>query len=448
VTVRHVAKRDVRADIVVLGAGSATSSFVSALEGSPTVVVFEPSLVGGDCPYDACIPSKSLLHDGAVGRAWSTASRRRLELIDHRDDERHAAALSNAGDVEIVREQASIIDEHRVSSDSVVVTADHVVLATGAAPVVPDIDGLADVGDLVWHSADALSAAARPGRLAVAGGGVIGCELTRMFTSFGSDVTLFEPNAEMFGALHPDVSASIERAMRSTGADIRLGVTPTAVSRHGDRVSLVDDRGDTHHFDRLLLAVGRRPDLDGIGLEALGLSTATPLPVDDTGRVRCSGSVWAIGDVAGREQYTHAANHHGRVVANQITGSADRRFGDVVSAACMFVDPPMMTVGPTHADTVDDPDIAWFAVDVAESTARAATDERTGALAVAVDRTTRCLVAAHGIGPCFDELVHALIIAIDGSVPVDRLVQSMYPFPTMGDALRAALSGARDAISG
>ena len=343
--------------------------------------------------------------------------------------------------------RATILDEHRVASASVVVTAEHIVLATGATPIVPDIEGLDDVADLVWHSADALRTATPPHRLAVAGGGVIGCELTRLFTSFGSDVTMFEPERRMFGTLHPEVSASIERAMRATGADIRLGVTPTAVSRHGDRISLTDDHGGTHRFDHLLLAVGRRPNLDAIGLEALGLPTSTPLPVDDVGRVRCSGSVWAIGDVAGREQYTHAANHHGRVVADQITGAADRRFDDIVSAACMFVEPPMMTVGPTYVETLDDPAIVWAAVDVAEASARAATDERRGALAVAVHRRTRCLVAAHGIGPGFDELVHALVVAIDGAVPIDRLLQSMFPFPTMGDALRAALGGARDAVT-
>jgi pyruvate/2-oxoglutarate dehydrogenase complex dihydrolipoamide dehydrogenase (E3) component len=441
-------RAEIRADIAVLGAGSATASFVGAVGGAASVVVFEPELVGGECPYDACIPSKSLLHDGAIGRAWSTASERRRDLIDHRDDARHVAALLDAGDVRIVRERARIIDEHRIGSASTFVTADHIVLATGATPIVPDIQGLTDVAELVWHSADAVAATTPPGRLAIAGGGVIGCELTYMFTSFGSDVTMFEPDRGMFPALHPDVATAIERAVRATGADIRLGVTPTSVARHGDRLSLTDDVGDTHRFDRLLLAVGRRPNLDDIGLEALGLSATTPLPVDDTGRVRCAGSVWAIGDAAGREQYTHAANHHGRVVADQIVGSAVRRLDDVVAAACMFIDPPMMTVGPTYADTTDDPDVAWFVVDVAESAARASTDELSGALAVAIHRGTRCLVAAHGIGRSFDELVHALIVAIDGEVPVDRLLQSMYPFPTMGDALRAALLGVRDAISG
>jgi pyruvate/2-oxoglutarate dehydrogenase complex dihydrolipoamide dehydrogenase (E3) component len=440
--------RERHADIVVIGAGSATAAFVRALSGSPSVVVFEPELVGGECPYDACIPSKSLLYDGSVGRSWSTASARRRALIDHHDDQRHAEALLQAGDVELVRERGSIIDDRRVSSASVVVTADHIVLATGATPVVPDIEGLTEVSDLVWHSADAVSAGAPPARLAVAGGGVIGCELTRMFTSFGSDVTMLEPEPKLFGTLHPDVSAAIERAMRATGADIRLGVTPTAVARHGDRLALTDDEGGVHRYDRLLLAVGRYPNLDGIGLESLGLSTTTPLPLDDTGRVRCGGSVWAIGDVAGREQYTHAANHHGRVVADRITGSATRRLDDVVPAACMFIDPPMMTIGPTYAETLDDADVVWSCVDVAESSARASTDERQGALAVAVHRGTRCVIAAHGIGPCFDELVHALIVAIDGLVPIDRLVQSMYPFPTMGDALRSALTDARDAISG
>jgi len=434
-----VSRSERSADIAILGGGSATSALVNALHGDPSVVVFEPGLVGGSCPFDACIPSKSLLHDAAVGRSWRTASERRLDLTDHRSDTRHAEGLLDAGDVQLIRERASIIDEHRVASDSTVVTAEHIVLATGAVPVTPELDGLDEVADHVWYSADALRTTTPPRRLVVAGGGVVGCELTQLFTGFGTEVVVIEPESRLFAGFHPGVSRAIESALRSTGADLRLGATPTAVRRHGDGVAVFDDRDDEHRADRLLLAVGRRPAVEGIGLESLGLSTTSPLPVDEHGRVRSGGSIWAIGDVAGREQYTHAAVHHARVVADHLAGSAVRRLDDVVPAACMFIDPPVMTVGPSHADTVDAPDVMWVSVDVAATAARATTDERNGVLALAADRRTRRLVAAHGIGAGFDELVHAVVVAIDGDVPVDRLVQSMVPFPTMGDVLHAGL---------
>lgn len=433
-----------RADIVVIGGGSATMSFVSALDGDPSVVVFEPSLVGGQCPYDACIPSKGLLHDGSVGRSWSTASTRRRELIDHRDDAGHAEALLAAGDVELVREHAVFVDSGEVASDSVVVDADHVVIATGAVAAIPDLEGLDDVAGRVWTSADAFRADEPPERLLIAGGGVVGCEFSQIFTSFATHVTMLEPEDHLFGTLHPDVIDAVERVVRDTGTDLQLGTRPVAVRPHGDGIVVTTADGREYRADRLLLAVGRRPQLDGLNLETLELDPAVGLPVDNTGRVRCSGSVWAIGDAVGRAQYTHAANHYGRVVAGQLTGSGERRFDDIVEAACMFTKPPMMTVGPTFADTRDadsgDDDIVWAAVGVADTAARATIDESDGALALAARRSTGRLVAAHGIGPSFDELVHAIIVAIDGEVPVARLVQSMYPFPTMGDVFRAALT--------
>jgi pyruvate/2-oxoglutarate dehydrogenase complex dihydrolipoamide dehydrogenase (E3) component len=431
--------RHERADIAVLGAGSAASALVRALDGDPTVVVFEPGLVGGACPYDACIPSKSLLHDGAIGRAWSTASDRRRELIHHRDDTSHAAAIERTG-ARLVRERASFVDAHHVTSPSVAVEADHVVIATGSTPRLPPIDGLDDVRDRWWTSDQALRTAALPDRLIVLGCGVVGAELTRLFRAFGVDVVVLEPEERLFGTLHPEVSAAIETTVRATGAELVLGRRPVAVRRHGDGIAVIDDRGVERHADRALVATGRRPALDGLGLEHLGLVIDDPLPVDANGRVRSPGSIWAIGDAAGREQYTHAANHHGRVVADHLTGRGERHFDDVVSAACMFTDPPMLQVGPSFAETRDRAEVTWVAVDLGESSARAATDELAGVLAVAVDRGSRCVIAAHGIGAGFDELVHAIVIAVDGGVPVDRLVRSMVPFPTLGDVWHAAVA--------
>ena len=436
-------RRRRQADVAVIGAGSATTALVDALQGDPSVVVFEPGLVGGECPYDACIPSKGLLHDGTVGRSWATAAQRRRELVHHRHDEQHVDALLDAGDVELVRERAAFVDEHRIASESVVVEADHVVIASGATPVIPDVEGLDEVTDRVWTSADALRATDAPERLVIAGAGVVGCEMSRLFASFGTQVTMLEPNEHLMDTLHPDVVVEIERVVRGPGVDLRLGSRPVSVARHGDGVAVCTADGSELRADRLLLAVGKRPRLDGLGIEALGLDPELSLPVDPTGRVRCSGSVWAIGDVAGGAQYTHAANHHGRVVADRITGSGTRRFDDVVEAACMFTERPMITVGVAHASTEDDPDVVWAVVDVAEVAPRASTDEQRGVLALAARRSSGRLVGAHGIGPSFDELVHAIVVAIDGDVPVERLAQSMYPFPTMGDAFVAALGGLR-----
>ena len=436
-------------DIVVLGAGSATTALVGALTGDPRVVLFEPALVGGECPFDACVPSKGLLHDGARGLSWETAQARRRELVHHRDDGPHVDAVVGPG-VELVRERAWLVDAHTVRSEHHEVRAEHVVLATGATPSMPPLDGLDDVRDRVWTSADALRASSVPDRLAILGGGVVGCELSRVFSLFGAQVVVHEPEDRLFGTLAPEVSRAVEAAVRAPGTELVTGSAPTAVRRHGDRVVVVDDAGDERRVDRVLVATGRTPRTTGIGLESLGLDPEEPLPLDDTGRVLVDGSVWAIGDVTGRQQYTHAANHHGRVVADRLTGSGRRRLGDVVDAACMFLDPPMMTVGPSTADTEGDDDVLW-SVTTTDGVVRANTDERSGALAVAADRRSGTVVAAHGIGAGFDELVHTVVLAVDGQVPITRMLESMVPFPTMGAMWRTALedlAGRMDGRSG
>ena len=196
--------------------------------------------------------------------------------------------------------------------------------------------------------------------------------------------------------------------------------------------------------DRVLVATGRAPDLAGLGIDELGLDPEAPLPVDDAGRVACPGSIWAIGDVAGKGQYTHLANHQAKVVANHLVGTGDRRFDDVVVPACIFTRPPVMMVGPTVADVGDD--AVWVDAKLSE-VARWTTDSLgDGFLTIAVDRKTRCIMAAHGAGAGFDELASALITAIDGRVTVDRLAMSMWPFPTISELLGLVYQRALDAL--
>ena len=235
-------------------------------------------------------------------------------------------------------------------------------------------------------------------------------------------------------------------------------MSPSSSSRHcGQResrwsagprsnaVDLTDDTatvdladGSQHAATRLLVAVGRSPRWEGIGLERLGFDPAA-IDIEASGRARSAAGhdVWLIGDAAGQQQYTHVANHHGAVVADHVAGAGVRRYDDVVVPACIFVDPPVLVVGPTWASLQGDDDIVWAEVEL--DTPRGSTDEHgDGFLAVAARRSTGCLVAANGIGARFDEVVHALVTAIDGEIPVDRLAQSMQPFPTVGEVLGQA----------
>jgi dihydrolipoamide dehydrogenase len=383
---------------------------------------------------------------------------RHRDVVDHHlDDARHARNLEAAG-VTLLRGRASFVaadvlhvarpDGAAEVAEVAEVAADHVVIATGSEAVVPPIDGLDDVADLCWTSEEALTTDVRPTRLVILGGGVIGCELAHLFAGFGTEVHMIDAAPRAFPDLVPEVGEMVDDHLRAAGIRVCRGVHAARVEARGGNVQISLDNGAAVSADRVLVATGTRPRLVGLGLEHLGLDPASPLPVGDDGRVRCAGSVWAVGDVAGRGQYTHLANHQARVVADHLVGAGGRRFDDVVVPACVFTSPPLMMVGPTFADLDDDPDVVWVRADLS-AIARWSTDNpATGTMAMAVRRSTRCVVAAHGVGERFDELAAAVVTAIDGAVPVDRLAMSLQPFPTVSELLGVLYSKALDELSG
>ncbi|NNE12508.1 MAG: NAD(P)/FAD-dependent oxidoreductase [Ilumatobacter sp.] len=419
--------------VAVLGAGTAAESLLRELEGSDhRVVVFEPHLVGGECPFYACIPSKAMLHDRRTGRGWNDAVERRDELVHHRDDEQHADQARELG-ATIVRAEARLDGPGRVTADGVTYTVDHVVIATGAVPIIPDIEGLDADHESVWTSRDALVATARPDRIIVLGGGVVGSELAFMFASYGAETVLLEEADRQADDLHPRTSELITETLERAGVRVHTGVSPERVELGESAVTvhLADD--DSHTGDRLLVAVGRAPDHSALGLDTLGVDS-DDVAVGDDGCVEGTSNVWMMGDVAGKGQYTHLANHHASVVANHLAGDGSRRFGDAVLPACMFLDPPQVIVGPPPAELDGDDDVVWAEVEIDEP--RSATDEHpAGFLAVAARRSTGCIIAANGIGPRLDEISHALVVAIDGKVSVDTLRKTIQPFPTVGGVL-------------
>lgn len=429
------AEQQHRFDIGVIGGGSAAETLADELRGTGSkIVVFEADRVGGECPFVACIPSKSLLHDAATTGDWEVAVAHRDRATSSLDDTSHAAALTENG-VTLVRAQAQVVDERTIEADGTRFDVGSIVLATGSEPVVPNLPGLSTLGDRAWTTTDALTTHDRPDRLAILGGGVIGCELATAFAGLGSIVTLLDEEPRAFAQLSAEVGDLIDAGLIRAGVSVRRGTRVVRCSETDGLVTLELEDGDRIVADRVLVAVGRRARLSGVGLESLGVDPSDGLDVDERGRVRCPGSVWAMGDVAGKGQYTHVANHQARVVANQLAGDGTRRFDDVTISSCVFTDPPLIQVGPSRQDVDGDPDVVWATGRVSDL-ARAITDDLPeGFLAVAARRSTGRVIAAHGAGPRFEELVHALVIAVDGAVPLHRLVMSMQAFPTVGEIL-------------
>ena len=431
-------------DVVVIGCGGAAEALISALESSECrVLVVERHRVGGDCPFVACMPSKAMLHDAAVSTRWDRAVQRRDEVVEHLDDRQHAEQVGRQG-ARLVRGQARVIDEHTVEVGDTTYRTEHIVLATGSSPVIPPIDGLSDLGGHLWTSDHALTTDERPVRLMIIGGGPIGCELAHLFAGFDTEVHLIDEADRGFPDLPAAIGEIVDDGLRSAGVRVRRGRSAVRFEQRGANVQITLDNDATIVTDRVLVATGRAANLTDLGLERLGLDPTAPLPVDDAGRVACPGSIWAIGDVAGKGQYTHLANHQAKVVADHLVGTGDRRYDDVVVPACIFTRPPVMMVGPTVADVGDD--AVWVDAKLSE-VARWTTDSLgDGFLTIAVDRKTRCIMAAHGAGAGFDELASALITAIDGRVTVDRLAMSMWPFPTISELLGLVYQRALDAL--
>ena len=349
-------------DVVVLGGGTAGVHVATEVAGGgKTVALVEAGLIGGESAYLACLPSNSLLLSATRGEPWEDAVARRAEVTGGLDDSAAAQRLSRAG-VQVIRGTGRITAPGTVEvtrtpgapaaaggggSRTTTLTYSDLVIATGCEPVAPPIEGLSDIP--AWTTAQSLSSPDLPRRLIVLGGGPAGCELTQMYASFGSQVTLVEAEPRLLPGEPAFAGEILAVALRRAGAEIRLGSRATKAERTADGLTLALEDGTRIDAARLLLASGRRPRLGGLGLDVLGLEVTPGMALPTTTRCEVAGTggqgvrVWAAGDVTGTT-HTHASHYQADVVAANILGR-HREADYSAIPRCVFTTPSVFAVG-------------------------------------------------------------------------------------------------------
>ncbi len=444
-------------DVVILGGGSAgesTAALVAA--GGKRVALVEQRLVGGECPYFACMPSKAMLaaaelrhsirltatHAGAVARAvildddreaYAAAVARRDAVAKHRDDGDAIQHLKAVG-VRVIKAAGRIEGPGTLSAGDQRIGWRDLVIATGTRFREAPIPGLDKVP--VWNSEQFYSSEELPASAVVIGGGAVGCEIAQVLNRFGCRVTLVQHSRQLLSREEPLVADALASALREDGIDVRLETEVASVGPDvgGARVNL--SRGEAMIVERVIVSTGMRANTDRIDRERLGLTLDARgfLSVDDRCRVSGQSNVWGAGDVTGIAMYTHTANYHARTIAANLLGRdahADHR----AIPRGVYTEPSVASVGltsPAARSQGYDVGVAQFPLG---DTARAAVrGDRSGLLVLVADRRARILIGAAAIGSHVEELIGEAALAIRARVPLDVLADVVHPFPTYCEA--------------
>jgi pyruvate/2-oxoglutarate dehydrogenase complex dihydrolipoamide dehydrogenase (E3) component len=437
-------------DVVVLGAGPAGEVAAGRLaERDLEVVIVEDRLVGGECSYWGCMPSKALLRPAQAlaearrvpGAAQAAGGEldvgavfaRRDEVIHDRSDEAQLPWLEERG-IGLVRGHGRLTGERVVAVGDIVLQARRaVVLAVGTAPFVPPVPGLREARP--WTNREAVVAEAAPGTLVVMGGGPVGVELAQAFATLGSAVTLVELAPRILAREEEYAAEAVREGLVAAGVTVHEGVEVTEVARGADgRVTVTTDGAGTLEADELLCASGRAHLTAEAGLETIGLEADGPLEVGDDLRVPGHDWLYVIGDANGRALLTHMGKYQARAAADVICGR-DARVRGGVPPRVTFTEPQVAAVGHTEA-SAREAGLNVTAVDVStEGTAGASFHGKGagGTTRIVVDDDRRVIVGATFVGPDVAEWVHAATIAVVAEVPVDELWHAVPVFPTRSE---------------
>src|SRR3954447_2731562 len=437
-------------DVIVIGAGPAGEVLAGELsKGGKSVAVAERELVGGECAYWACMPSKALLRppellaetsrvpglDGTLTLDVPAVFKRRDEVIHDLSDDGQLPWLEERG-IALHRGVAQLDGEKRVKVGEEVLEANEaVIVAVGSIANVPPIPGLREAEP--WTNREITTAHEAPARLVVLGGGVTGIEMADAYRELGSEVTVIEGEDRILAKNEPFVSAQVQEALEARGVAFRLGVKAESVAREDGTVTVGLDDGSSVEGDEILVAIGRKPRTEDLGLDTVGLEPGRYIEVDDGMRVDGRDWLYAVGDVNGRALLTHMGKYQARVAVRRILGdeSAVVKVEGAESPQVIFTDPQVAAVG-MNLDDAKEAGLNAEAYDFdTSSTAGASFYGRNakGTTRFVVDTDRGVLVGATFVGFEVADMLHAASIAVAGAVPLDTLFHAVPSFPTRSE---------------
>ena len=466
-------------DVVVLGAGPAGENVADrVIRAGLSVAVVEAERAGGECSYWACIPSKALLRPVELRAAAERMPgvrqvvgdrvdvdpvlARRDEFVHHFDDSSQADWLHGTGAL-LLRGRGRLAGDRRVEVDhadgstSALTATRAVVVATGSTPTMPPVDGISEVG--AWTNREATSAQRVPSSMIILGGGAVGCELATAWQRLGSSVTLVQHGERLLPTMEPAAGDRVRSSLRDDGVDVRLGTSIRAVRRDGSTVHATLDDGGEVTADELVVAAGRRPGTQGLGLDTLGMRDGDVLAVDDTTLVTGVDGDWlyAVGDCTDRAKLTHMGKYQARACADVIvarskgeTAGLGERYAKTATTAertavtqVVFTDPQVAAVGLTERAARDAGlDVEAVSYDIGNTAGGSLqADGYSGLATIVVDRERRVIVGATLVGQDVTDMLHAATVMVVGEVTLERLWHAVPSFPTMSEVWLRLLEG-------